>query len=333
MKSIAIIGAGAIARTHAAILAAIPDRTRICAVADLNLDAARALAEPSGAGVFRTLTDVLSGSRPDIVLLCLPHSLHISAGLEVLNAGCDLFMEKPLGLSTGECLRLRDAEKKSGRLIFVGHTHQYRENFRTAKRMIREGAIGQVRLIDDEICGYYNYEKRQPWFLDRKLAGGGPIFNTTPHQIDHLLYLADSPVVSVSGTVASLRPGLDLDSDLSAIARYADGASANFRTYAGTRIEESGRLSCRVFGTTGSLHIPAFAAEISHSWADKREVIPCPQDREPFLVEWIEFLDALGQGRAPLTGSAFGHNVVSVLEALLESDRTGRPVQPKWLPA
>ena len=330
MKSIAIIGAGTVAKTHAALLGLIPDRVKISAIADLNPEAAKALAEPSGARVFRTLTDVLSADKPDIVLLCLPHSLHISAGLEALDAGCDLFMEKPLALSTEECNRLRGAEKKSGRVIFVGHTHQYRENFRMARRLILEGRIGEVKLIDDEISGYYNYEKRPPWFLDRKLAGGGPLFNTTPHQIDHLLYLIDSPVTSVSATIASLRPGLDLDSDLSAFAKYENGVAANFRTYAGTRIEEKGRLSCRIFGTEGSIHINAFAAEISHSWADQREVIPCPQEKEPFLMEWIEFLDSLEQGRPPLTGSTYGHNVVSVLEALIASDRTGLPVKPAW---
>jgi predicted dehydrogenase len=315
MKSIAIIGAGTIARTHSLLLAQIKDRVVVSAVADLNPNAASALAEP-----------------PDIVLLCLPHSLHISAGLEALEAGCDLFMEKPLALTTEECYRLREAERKSGRVIFVGQTHQYWETFRVAKRMILEGKIGEVKLIDDEALGYYNYENRQPWFLDRRLAGGGPIFNTTPHQIDHLLYLVDSPVARVSGTVASLRPGLDLDSDLSAIAYYENGAMANFRTFAGTRIEGVRRLSCRVFGTEGSLHISASEAEIGHTWADQRVLIACPQEKEPFLVEWIEFLDALDQGAAPLTGSAYGHNVVSVLEALLESNRTGQPVQPKWLP-
>jgi len=332
MKSIAIIGAGTIAKMHAFVLSELKDRARISAVADINSDSAKALAEPSGAQVFGTLSEVLaSPAKPDIVLLCLPHGLHITAGLEALHAGCHVFMEKPLALSTGDCERLRAAEKETGKTIFVGHTHQYKETFRAAKRMIQEGKIGEVKLIDDEITGYYGYEKRQPWFLDRKLAGGGPIFNTTPHQIDHLLYLIDSPVTRVTGTVASLRPGLDLDSDLSAIANYENGASANFRTFSGTRVEESGRLSCRIFGTEGSLQISAFSEDMRHSWADQHVVIPCPQTTDPFALEWMEFLDALEQGRAPLTGSTYGHNVVSVLEALIESSQTGRAISPKWL--
>lgn len=329
VKSIAIIGAGTISKAHGPALLQAKDRVRVTAVADLNSTAASALAEPFEAAVFKTLDDVLgSPDKPDIVLLCLPHSLHVSLGLEALRAGCHLFLEKPMALSTRECEMLRAAETEAGRVIFVGHTHQYKANFRLARRMIDEGAIGDVKLIDDEAIGYYNYEKRQPWFLDRRLSGGGPIFNTTPHQIDHLLYLVNSPVATVTGTVASLRPGLDLDSDLSAIARYENGATAGFRTFASTRFEEKPHLACRVFGTKGTLSIPPFGTELTHAWADQREVIACPQEKDPFLVEWIEFLDAIDEGRAPLTGSVYGQKVVSVLEALLESNRTGEPVRP-----
>ena len=328
MYKVGIIGAGTISGDHAVGLEGNADRAACVAVADIDQHAAEALAQQCSARAYSDHKTMLANESLDVAAVCLPHGLHLSVGLEVLEAGVHLFLEKPMALSTDACRQLMDAAQIHDRMIFVGQTHQYRENFRLAKRLIDEGRIGDVRMIYDEIWAYYGWERRKGWFLAPELAGGGPLFNTSPHQIDHLLYLVDSPITAVRASVCKLRSEADIDSDWLAFVEYENGVRGYVGTYQGTKAEDGARLQCRVFGTEGTISINAFAPEVVLAQRDSREIMDAADEVNPFVVEWRECLDALGAGRAPLTGPRYGANVVGVLEAIAESSASGCEVAP-----
>lgn len=331
MLNAAVIGAGTIANDHAVGLAGNLDRVRCVAVADVIPDAAGALAERLGAKPYLDHKAMLEQEQIDVAVVCVPHALHLPVGLDVLKAGAHLFIEKPMALSSDECRQLIAAAARADRQIMVGQTHQYRQNFRLARQLIDEGRIGEVRMIYDEIWAYYGWEKRKPWFLDPKLSGGGPLFNTSPHQVDHLLYLVDSPIRAVRAAVCQLRDESAIDSDWLAFVEYENGVRGYVGTYQGFKGEDGPRLQCRVFGTRGVISVNAFKPEVVLAQGDQREVIEATDEASPFVAEWQECLDAIDQHREPLTGGAYGSRVVAVLEAVAESSRLGQEVKPACL--
>lgn len=328
---IGCIGAGVIARAHATGLKLIESEVEVTAVCDINQSAAQALADEMAATAYSSHQEMLAKENLDIALVCLPHYLHCPVGLDVLQAGVHLFIEKPMAVSTSECRELIACAERLDRSVFVGHTHQYRTTCRKARELIRSGAIGDPRIITTEIVAYYNWEKRNPWFLDPAKAGGGALFNTSPHQIDHLLYLIDSPIIGVRAKVEALRPGQSVDSDSIAFIEYENGAAGMFYVFQGTKQEEAPRVLVKIMGTAGSIVFAPFGDEVVLSKMDEMEKISVKDEDNPMAREWREFIQALRENRRPVTDGYYGGNVVAVLEAMIKSSATRATVEPEWM--
>jgi predicted dehydrogenase len=329
MFNVGIIGAGTISGNHAEGILGNPDKVKCVAVADVNLEAAKTLAERFEANAYGSHKEMLEAENIDIAVICLPHSLHLPVGVDVLKAGANLFLEKPMAITVAECKEMMAVAKETGKQIFVGQTHQYRENFKLAKKMIADGKIGDVQMIYDEIWAYYNWEKRKPWFLDPAVSGGGPTFNTSPHQIDHLLYLVDSPVKSVRGSVCNLRSEANIDSDWFAFVEYENGVRGYVGTYQGTKAEDPARVNCKVMGTEGTIIVSVWDPEVVICKGDQREVVKVENDVHPFINEWAECIDAFENNREASSGGIYGANVVAVLEAVIKSSKEGKEVAPE----
>lgn len=330
LYKIGIIGAGTITVSHAKALNSLADRAKVVAICDLNAEAAENLARDFNAAVYTDYNKMIDSEKPDICLVCLPHGLHIRVGLDILKKGANLFLEKPMALNKDECTQLMNAAQKNGKSIFVGQTHQYRSVLLKAKELIQTGAIGAPKAIFTEIIAYYNWENRKPWFLDPKMAGRGVLFNTAPHQIDHLLFLIESPITKVRGHVSALRPEETVDSDSFAFVEYANGVQGVFSCLAGTKLEEPARLSCKILGTNGSIQFNPFKNEIQLAKMDKVEKVEC-EPNNSFAAEWTECLDAIQEGRPGRTDAVYGYNVVAVLEAIIESSDIKKEVDPHLL--
>jgi len=329
--NIGIIGAGTITNGHVAGLKLIPEMAKIVAICDVNVEAAQEKATEFNATVYSDYKEMLDKEKLDIALVCLPHFLHCPVGLDVLSKGIHLFLEKPMANTVAECRQLIEASKASGKALFVGQTHQYRSILLKAKELIKSGAIGEVKMIYDEIVAYYNWENRKPWFLDPKKAGGGALFNTSPHQVDHLLYLIDSPATKIKANVSALRPGQSIDSDTMAFIDYANGVQGFMGIFSGTKMADPGTLKVRVLGTEGSIQFNPFGTEIELAKMDTVEKIGCDADHNPIAAEWKECINAINENRPGLTDGIYGHNVVAVLEAMVNSSKSRSEVAPELL--
>ncbi|MBV9798733.1 MAG: NAD-dependent epimerase/dehydratase family protein, partial [Solirubrobacterales bacterium] len=106
MRSVCLIGAGNIARTHADVLADLPTAGAV-AVCDTNADRARALAEEYAIPyVFGSLDDAITSETFDSAHVLLPPDLHAVTGRRLLTAGIGVLLEKPMALSADDCQEL-----------------------------------------------------------------------------------------------------------------------------------------------------------------------------------------------------------------------------------
>ncbi|MGH7552732.1 MAG: Gfo/Idh/MocA family protein, partial [Longimicrobiales bacterium] len=113
---IGIAGCGAIARqVHIPLLAKRTD-VSIVALAESDPHTLVAVrARVPSARAYGSLYELLA-EPPDAVIVALPTAAHAEAATAVLEAGCDLYLEKPLGTEVTEALALLDAWRTSGRI-------------------------------------------------------------------------------------------------------------------------------------------------------------------------------------------------------------------------
>ncbi len=139
-----VVGLGSIGQRHARLLSARHDvELLLCdAVEEHRAQTKQALTGPFIAeyGNYETaLRD-----QPDIVFLCTPNHLHVPMGLQAIENGVDVFVEKPVSDSLDEARRLVDAAQAAGRFLQVGYMLRFEEGLRKMKAVVESGGVGNL---------------------------------------------------------------------------------------------------------------------------------------------------------------------------------------------
>ena len=128
---------------------------RVVAVCDVKADqldlAKQAVDDYYGNQDCRTYHDfreLLSRRDIDACLIATPDHWHILAALAAVNAGKDVYLEKPLGLTLEEGQALRSAVRRTRRVFQFGTQQRSSKNFRLAAEMVRNGLIGRLQSIN-----------------------------------------------------------------------------------------------------------------------------------------------------------------------------------------
>jgi len=248
---VALVGAGAITRRHAA---AIADRSGadLRWVVDLNTDAATRMLMDVGldASVTDSLDDVLHDPQTQAVYICTPNFLHGPQALAAVESGKHVLVEKPVAIDPAQGKALARAAQTHDRLVLVGHQYRFLPAFRRARQWVRDGRIGEVCYVHDRISADYRIQQRARWFLDPKLCGGGVLMNNGIHQLDRICWLLDQLPVGLRSHVGYRFPGLAIDSDAWVELAFSDQTIAQIMV-SGHPAEVTNRV--HILGTTGEI--------------------------------------------------------------------------------
>lgn len=195
---VGVVGVGGISESHIAGYKADP-RVELAAFCDINEE--RLKEKGKRHGVTRLFTDVREMVKmPDLdaVSVCTWNSAHAPCTIAALEAGKHVLCEKPMAMNTAEAEAMREAARKSGKLLMIGFVRRFGNDCAVVQDFQREGYFGEL---------YYakaTYLRRNGcpggWFGDKSRSGGGPLIDLGVHVIDLTRYLLGNPQpVSVYG--------------------------------------------------------------------------------------------------------------------------------------
>jgi len=221
--SVAVVGAGWIGADHLSDLAARPD-VRIVAVADQDLERARAHAEPYGASSYADHRSLLAGEELDAVWICTPPQHHLQPSLDSLAAGVPVYLEKPIARSRADAAEIVEAAGRSGLPCAIGYQWHAVEVLDELRGALAGQQIGC--LLGQSI----GPTQSRDWFL-RRSQGGGNLLERGSHHIDLIRAVAGEVVAvqAIAGEVAlSGRSvdGADIEDALTLVLQLATGAIA-----------------------------------------------------------------------------------------------------------
>jgi nucleoside-diphosphate-sugar epimerase/predicted dehydrogenase len=186
---VALLGAGYIADYHFAALASVPE-ARVVAVCDLSRERAERFASSRGiAGVYTDLAAMLESESLDVVHVLTPPNLHAEPARQVLLAGCDVYLEKPMCSTTAECEALVALAQEKGRAIGVGHNFLYFPAWEKLVRDVRSGRIGRLDQVDvvwNKELGQLRGGPFGAWMLAHPQ---NILFEVAPHSFAHVAHL------------------------------------------------------------------------------------------------------------------------------------------------
>ena len=178
---VALLGVGGRCRHLVQSLVKVPE-TRIVAAADIydvHLNAAKALADPS-AFLSKDFRAVLDREDVDAVLIASPDHWHAPMTLAALDAGKDVYVEKPLTHTIEEGRPLIDARDRSGKIVQVGMQQRSMTHILEAAEIVKSGRLGEVHKV------------RLTWNRNADRVGK-PESNIDPRQFDWKAFLGDAP--------------------------------------------------------------------------------------------------------------------------------------------
>jgi predicted dehydrogenase len=336
----ALAGAGVIGQVHARLIAALADHAQLAVVVDTDEDRARKLAAEYGCDAATDLAGACRRPDVDAVAVCLPSGLHADASVLALRAGKHVVVEKPLDVTLAAADRIIEAERAGGRTVAVISQRRFQPAPAFVHRAVSDGRLGRITsgIAESTFWRGQDYYDSGGWRGTLAGDGGGALMNQGIHAVDLLLWMMGEPVEvqAYAGRLAHER--IDVEDTVAATVRFASGAigtiTATTAAYPGLPV----RLA--VHGDRGSAVIEREDLAYFHSAADARpgdrfdhnQAVPFGGEGgqasidEAHRDQYLDFIAAVRDGRAPLVGTAEARRALQVVLGVYESARTGAPV-------
>ena len=261
-------------------------------------------------GVESSVTDwreLVRRPDVDIVDICTPPGTHSEIAIAAAAAGKAIICEKPLAISYTEAASAVDAVAEAGVLGAVGFNYRRLPAVSLMKRMIGDGAVGEIRLVRASWLSDEFVDPTTPfdWRFDRSM-GGTTIADLGSHLIDLATWTV-GPIAAVSGqseTFIRQRSGkpVTVDDASAAVVRFESGAIGVFEM-ARVAVRRPCDFTIEVNGDRGTLVFDyARLNELLYGDAgDRPELygmrrIRAEQQSHPYAADWWPIGQGVGYG-------------------------------------
>lgn len=186
---VGLIGCGGMGRAHVERIRHELSGAQVVAAADINLDAATAVAESVGGTAYGSGAELINDPNVDAVIIATFGKVHTPDVIAAIEAGKPVLCEKPLATTAEECIAIMEAELRAGRrLVTVGFMRRFDAAYRQIKELVDSGEYGPVLAV-------YN-RHRNPAVPDT-YTSRNLIDDTAIHEFDTVRWLTGEEIVRV----------------------------------------------------------------------------------------------------------------------------------------
>lgn len=352
---VGIIGCGNIAAAYLR-LGPLFKALEVRAVADINMEAAKARAEEFGVRA-ESVEDLLAAKDIDVVVNLTIPDAHFTVTKAILEAGKHAYSEKPLVLTLAEGEQLRGLADGKGLRVgtapdtFLGGAHQL------ARAKIDEGLIGDVVAGTCHVMshGMEHWHPNPDFFF---LPGAGPVLDVGPYYVTNLIQLI-GPVKRVAALATAATPTrtiategprkgeeipVETPTNIHALLDFENGATITLS--ASWDVWAHRHANMELYGKDGSLFVPDpnfFGGTVEHAGHDGK-IAPLAGWDHPFGVPnqehskhgalanyrtagLADMAQAIVEDRLHRCSLELGIHTVDVMTSILKSGETGHFVE------
>ena len=330
--AVAIAGMGGRGRQWAAEVRGHPD-FELAACVDVSQEALRDAASTLGVppeDAYPSLEDALESSRCDAVVVATSSNSHVAPCELAISSGLGVLVEKPFAQRLEDAVRLVDAAEARGVPIVVAQNYRYLRSQRAARRLVREGALGEIGAA---IVNYFNVPAH---LSTHARMPHGALWSLGVHHIDALSYVLGRPVTGVmsrSFTMPwnSYPEGVSMQALLTLEGGVNATYTSSFESGGHEFFEGGQEYYERLIGERATLHVV-------HRWlllcerGKKPRVVrrgPRRQSEDAQLLDQLR--DAIECGSDPDSSGRDNLATMAVVEACVRSSEEDRWVDPRDL--
>ena len=329
---IGVIGTGYWGKNHVRTYSelaseGIIDEVRIC---DINKKRARELGDAFNIQYLTDYQILMNDPDIDAVSIVTPSSTHYRLAKEFMEAGKDVLVEKPMTMDSREAEDLVRISKETGQILMVGHIFRHHPAVKELKHRIDAGEFGNIQLISSNRL-----------FFGAPRKDMGVVYALGIHEVDMFCYLMDKeyPDSILAATGYSLQPDIEETAIITmnfgstrayAFESWLMPAYGKQRDLVVVGSEKSAKIDylqpqeLRIFDIR--IAEQEFNDEIAFNVENEGTyTIPIPY-AEPLKEELHHFINCIDTRSKPVNDGVIGLRAVVMVEAALESARTGKAV-------
>ena len=340
-----IVGLGSIGQRHARNLRALlGNDVELLAYRARGLEhvigeggvtnAAESVSSRLGIREFTSLDDALA-RRPDVAFVCNPTRLHLAAAQRIAEAGCHLFLEKPVSDSLDGVDALARAVEVRDLVAVVGCQLRFHPLLKRVHALLGDGALGRVtsaRIACGEyLPGWHPYEDYRTSYAARRDLGGGVIL-TLIHEIDYAFWLFGAPrrLFAVGGHLSDLE--IDVE-DTASILMDCGSIERSLPVHVQVDfVQRPPSRTCEITGSNGRIALDLAGGTLRRydeagELAERLEAMDLERNRL-FLDELTHFLACVRRIERPLVPLADGIATLRIALAARDAIETQRLATP-----
>lgn len=256
--------------------------------------------------------------RPDAVIIANPTAHHLDVAIPAAEAGCHLFIEKPISHQFKKLDHLKAALQRGGGQVLIGYHFRFHPHFQQTRILLKEGRIGRPLSVrahyGDYLPQWHSWEDYRQGYSARAELGGGVTW-TLCHPLDYLMwFLGEGKTLwKVANKISELDIMVEDVAEFGL--QFAQGAigSVHLNYY-----QQPPAHYFEIVGTEGSIrwnhddNILRVYTSRSHCW----ETIPAPngfERNDMFISEMKHFLEVIHGEAEPSCSLLDGERVLELI--------------------
>ncbi len=281
---------------------------------------------------FTDYMDLVNNPEINVVLIVTPDQIHREMSEKFLAAGKHVMCEKPLALTREDLVAINAAAKKANTVFMVGQICRFTPSFVAVKKLIEDGVIGDLYFVESEYAHDYAkflWEWRQDP-LRHGVIGGGC------HAIDLLRWYAGDPEEVFAYGTHKLLQHVKPDDTVVSVIKFPNNVIG--KVMVSISCKRPYTMRTVVYGTKGTIIVDNTSDSFTlYTLLDgdisvnpEPQIIPCELNNHNCYAEFCALVEAIKDPSTLLMTADQGARTVAVGLAIVESSKTGKPVQPDY---
>jgi predicted dehydrogenase len=327
--NVAILGCGGMAGAHARRLKGNPE-ARIVALCDVDEPRVQAfidrhLAEYEGKpAIFTDPARMYSEAKPDAVVIVTPHTMHFEHGMQALDAGCHVLMEKPMVTDSAQAHRLAQKVKEAGKVLVIGYNTPCTPEFKYLRELVRSKELGKLETVTGWLSQNWRSGTTGSWRQDPALSGGGQMYDSGAHLFNSLVWTVEQPVSEVFAFVDNMDTPVDINGTVNI--RFAGGTLAVI-TISGNCANDGAGMYLTF--ENGRVEVDGWSGSWIKVFRKGEGQVKYPSIPGKAETPDDNFIAAILGRAEPQTSPINGVIQSELMDAIYESARTGQVARPK----
>jgi len=179
---------------------------------------------------FDKSEDLIRSGLVDAVFIATPHFPHATIGIDALEQGLHVLVEKPLTVQKADCEKFIAAHRNPRQVFAIMFQFRLLPHLIALREMVRKGELGRLRRINWVLTNWFRseaYYASNTWRATWEGEGGGMLVNQLPHDLDLFQWIFGLPArVRALCPLGKYHDNIEVEDEVNAIFEFADGATA-----------------------------------------------------------------------------------------------------------